>query len=83
MYKGLHSGLNILAIVFAMIGAILCIMTFFTSNKSNSYRFGLSVDQAYSVSTNLFIMSLVIWTGLWYNIRVIDRAFSIDKYVHA
>ena len=65
--------LNIIAIILAIIGAVLCLLAFITVKQPDSYRFGLTVDQAYSSSTNLFVMALVIWVGSWYNFHLVSK----------
>lgn len=68
----MHRNLNFLALFFVVVATYLCIVAFLTSNDEKSTaRLGLTVDRAYSSSTNLFIMALVVWIGSWYNYTIL------------
>lgn len=70
----MHQFLNVLAIITFIIGTVFCILAFFTQSLSlsNSTIFGLTVDQAYSSSTNLIVMAIAIWIGTWFNFAILQ-----------
>jgi uncharacterized membrane protein YtjA (UPF0391 family) len=68
--EGLYKTLNIIAIILAIIAAVFCFTGFFTKNKPDSSRFGLSIDQAYGAASSLFLLALVIWVGCMFNFRM-------------
>lgn len=69
----MHRILNIIAIITFIVGTVFCILAFFTQTLSlNSTVFGLTVDQAYSSSTNLVAMAIAIWIGTWFNYTILN-----------
>jgi hypothetical protein len=71
--KQYYQTFNVLAIVIAIIGTVLCLLAFFTQSKPDSSRYGLTVDQAYRMSNHSFLMASAIWVAIIANGLVMDK----------
>jgi hypothetical protein len=59
--------LNLTAIIISSIGITLFILSTFLPNSPTMTRIGINPLTAHRLSTQLFIIAIVIWVGMIYN----------------
>lgn len=71
--RDLYRGLNIVAIILAIVGIVLCFISFFSKKES---PIGIIVDHPFTIKNNLFIggtlilIAIAIWIGSAFNMHL-------------